>query len=378
MQAARGQTYHIAVGAPLPELGGNPGAFDLVWEAVDLADLEDESGVANDNHEDAEDLGEAIMGSKTIHRDFEAPPPILTVEPGEPEEAGVFTRWYRWTAPETRRFTWVIQDPRFTGAAHYRVTIFAGDSLDNLDFVGSTATSSEADDLMEFVVPMREGQNYMIAVGFPPRDIEIIPGQGFGLYRDVLYWGPTPENDDFDDAIALNGMEGSVAFSIRWSTRDAGEQATSSDSYQTPDSIWYTYEANKSGWYEFYIPNVDLRYAGLGVYQAAGDGGLSSLQRVVIFQPDLSFFEQRAYVKFYAEAGAEYVLRVAYGFNSRALNPNNDEHELRWRETEAPVWIKYLGYVPHSGVDMQGFPVSYSEVVDMSFNTRGDALVLGD
>ncbi len=210
VQVAQGRTYHISVGSPLAEFGIDSGAFDLIWEAVDLENLEDESGVTNDNHGDAVSLGDAITGSQTIHRDSEVPPPILTVEPDEPEEAGVFTRWYRWTAPETRRFTWLIQDPRSgnnAGGSHYRVTIFAGDSLDDLDFVGSTATTTNENDLIEFVVPMVEGEHYMVAVGFPPRDVEVRPGDGFGRYEDVLRWGPTPENDDFDDAIALNGAE---------------------------------------------------------------------------------------------------------------------------------------------------------------------------
>ena len=374
VQAVQGQMYHVCVGSQLPEFGSDPGAFDLIWEAVDREDLEDGSGVTNDNHGDAVSLGGSITGSQTIHRDFEAPPPILTVEPDEPEEAGVFTRWYRWTAPETRRFTWLIQDSRFTGASHYRVAIFAGDSLDDLDFVGSTATSSEADDLIEFVVPMKKDQHYMISVGFPPRDVEIIPGQGFGYYRDVLRWGPTPENDDFDDAIALNGTEGSVRFSPNWATRDAGEQVTSSVLGLSSDSIWYTYEANESGWYKFFIPEIDPSYTSLAVYQAIGGGGLHSLQKVVISYRNFGYGDQQIHVKFYAEAGSEYVLRVAHGRNARALT--NEEYDLRWQETTAPVWIKYLGYVPNSGMDVQGFPVSFSEVVDMSFNTRGDALYL--
>ena len=372
VQAARGQTYYISVGSAPPEAGTIPGAFDLVWKTVDLEDLENSSGVTNDNHGDAVSLGDGITGSQNIHYDREGSLPILTVEPREPEETGTFTRWYHWTVPETRRFTWGIQDPIYTGAAHYRVAIFAGDSLDDLDFVGSTATSSEANDLMEFVVPMEKGQHYMISVGFPTRDIEVEPDRKFPLYRDVLSWGPTPENDDFDDAIALNGMAGNVTFSTRWSTRDADEQATTSDSDTTSDSIWYTYEATESGWYEFFIPEIDSRYTSLAIYQAVGDGGLNSLQTVAISYRNFGYGDQQTHVKFYAEVGSKYVLRIAYGFNSRALTDR--EYELHWRETEAPVWIKYLGYVPNSGMDMQGFPVSFSEIVDMSFNTRGDAL----
>ena len=372
VQAARGQTYHISVGSAPPEVGTIPGAFDLVWEAVDLEDLEDNSGVTNDNHGNAVSLGDGITGSQNIHYDREGTLPVLTVEPREPEETGAFTRWYRWMAPETRRFTWGTQDPLYTGAAHYRVAIFAGDSLDDLDFVGSTATSSEAHDLMEFVVPLEKGQYYMISVGFPTRDVEVEPGRKFPLHRDVLSWGPTPENDDFDAAVALNGIEGSVTFSTKWSTRDADEQATASDSETTSDSIWYTYEANESGWYEFFIPEIDSRYTSLAVYQAVGDGGLNSLQTMAISYRNFGYGDRRTYVKFHAEVGSKYVLRIAHGFNSRALTDR--EYELHWRETEAPVWIKYLGYVPDSGMDLQGFPVSFSEIVDMSFNTRGDAL----
>ena len=371
IQAAQGQTYHIAVGSPLPEFGINPGAFDLIWEAVDLEDLEDDSGVINDNYGDAVSLGDSTTGSKVIHRDVEGPPPILTVEPDEPEETGVFTRWYRWTAPETKRITWLIRDPD-TDAAHYRVTIFEGDALDDLNFVGSTATSSETNDLMEFVVPMEEGQHYMISVGFPPRDIEMVLGVGFASYRDVLSWGPTPGNDDFDDAIALNGAEGNVTFSTKWSTRDTGEQVTASVLGSTSDSIWYTYEANESGWYEFLVLEDRWPYTSLAVYQAIGDGGLNSLQTVVISHSNYGRFGNgNVSLKFYAEAGSEYILRISHGRNSRALV---NEYQLRWQETEAPVWVKFLGYVPNSGMDMQGFPVSFSRIVDMSFNTRGDAL----
>ena len=160
------------------------------------------------------------------------------------------------------------------GGSHYRVTIFAGDSLDDLDFVGSTATITNENDLIEFVVPMVEGEHYTISVGFPPRDVEFITGNGFGRYEDVLRWGATPENDDFDGAIALHGPEGNMTFSTRWSTRDAGEQATAAASDTTSDSIWYTYETNETGWYEFFIPEIDLSYTNLTVYQSRGGRGI--------------------------------------------------------------------------------------------------------
>ncbi len=367
VRAAQGQTYYISVGSPLPEFGINPGAFDLIWEETDLTDRS--SGVTNDNHGDAVSLGHDLTGSKVIHRDTSRPPPILTVEPDEPEEAGVFTRWYRWTAPRTGRFTWVIEDP-LRKSAHYRVAIFEGDSLDNLNFVGSTATSSAANDLIEFVVPMEEGKNYMISVGFPPRDIEMIPGVGFASYRDVLSWGPTPGNDDFDDAIALNGTEGGVMFSTKWSTRDTGEQVMFSIIGATSDSIWYTYEANESGWYEFLIPEIPWQDTRLTVYRPVGDGGLRSLQEVVVSYDNFGRGDSRVSVKFYAAAGSEYILRIAHERGSM----DDNEYELRWRQTEAPAWVKYLGYVPNSGMDMQGFPVSFSEIAEMSFNTKGDVL----
>ncbi len=372
IQAVQGQTYHISVGSAIPELGANPGAFDLIWEAVDLEDLGGNSGVTNDNYSHAVSLGDGITGSQVIYRDFESPPPILTVEPEEPEESGVFTRWYRWTAPETRRFTWIIQDPDYSYGSHYRVAVFEGDSLDDLDFVGSTANTSDTDDLIEFVIPMKQGKHYMISVGFPPRDIGILPDVGFSFYRDVLSWGPTPENDDFDDAVVLNGAKGNVTFNPSWATRDAGEQSTSSSLYYTSDSVWYTYEADESGWYKFFIPSIHRRYTNLAVYQTAGDGGLHSLQTVVMSYANFGYGRQQVHVKFYAESGSEYILRISHGLNSRAIE--DGEYKLRWRETDAPVWLRYLGYVPNSGMDMQGFPVSFSEIVDMSFNTRGDAL----
>ena len=372
VHAARGQTYHISVGSPFPELGSNPGAFDLIWEQVDSDDLEDESGVTNDHHGHAVSLGDGMTGSRAIYLNFDAPSPILTVEPDEPEAAGVFTRWYRWTAPETGRFTWQIRDPGTYGDSHYRVAIFEGDSLSNLDFVGSTAaTPDETNDLFKFVVRMDEGKHYMISVGFPPRDAEVVlAGVRLGPYRDVLSWGSTPENDDFDDAIALHGAQGSVTFTTSWATVDAGEQVTSSASFNTPESIWYTYEVNESGWYEFFIPGVSPLYTSLAVYRAVGDGGVNALQTVVMSYRNFGQGNQTAHVKFYAEAGAEYILRIAHGRNSNTQG----RYDLRWRETKAPVWIKYLGYVPNSGMDMQGSPVSFSRIVDMSFNTRGDAL----
>ena len=188
VQAARGQTYHISIGSPLPESGISPGAFDLIWEAVDWEDLEDNSGVINDNHGDAISLSDGITGSQTIYRNFEAPPPILTVEPGEPLEAGIFTRWYSWMAPETRQFTWLIQDSGVIGTAHYRVTIFEGDSFDDLDLVGSTASAANTNDLTEFTVPMVQGQHYMIAVGFPPRDTKVVPGSNTSPQISPTRW----------------------------------------------------------------------------------------------------------------------------------------------------------------------------------------------
>ena len=107
-----GQEYRIAVAVESAYDAGT--AFELAWRETDRADA------GNDDFEDAERIDGAASSSHGVGVDN-----VATVQPGEPPDTGVRTKWWVWTAPADGRYTWRLADPSH---AELRVAAFSGET----------------------------------------------------------------------------------------------------------------------------------------------------------------------------------------------------------------------------------------------------------
>ena len=307
--AQGGQEYRIAVAAVNAFADGRP--YRLSWETA-------ERDPGNDDFQGAQDLGSEPSSSRDIRISESA-----TVEPGEPVETGVRTAWWVWKAPASGHFTWrsqtsYLDSPYTCQGRCLRLAVFTGETLDELQFVGTTPTDAVTAELTFEAV---EDQRYWLSLGFPPDHSE-----PFLLSRSVeatLRWGPTPENDSLANAASLTGAEGSVSGSNEYATIERGERTGAlGDS-----SIWWSYEAPASGFYRFWVDG-GYGYETLAVYRYA-DGGFGALERLTTSALENAFFRSTEAV-FHAEAGTRYLIRVG----TLAGRPKA-QFRLRWARVEA-------------------------------------------
>ena len=103
----------------------------------------------------------------------------------------------------------------------------------------------------------------------------------------------------------------------------------------------------------------------LAVYQVAGDGSLKLLG--TSHRPGV--FAATTEVVFRAAAGGRY--RVRLGTLGDA--PGGD-FTLRWEETAAPAWLRFVGHLADGGTDGAGDPVHLGRVSSLAFNDDGTVL----
>ncbi len=298
--ADEGQTYRIAIAASTAYRSGV--MFRLIWESV----ASYTGSVENDFFEHATGIG-GMEGS--ANESFGG-----TVEPGEPIETGVGTTWWQWTAPTGGRITW-----RMDGGSDFRLTFFTGDALDNLQLVGTLTGGSD------FVLDAAGDARYWIAAGQSPESI--------GRWRSRptgFTWGPTPANDDREEASPINGASGSTVAALGFATTAANEPQ---DTVGT-DSVWWRWRAPASGWQRFWVEGDPLSTI-LSVYpdsssmRAAGHSERSLLAngRVEVYVP--------------VRAGQQIDIRLS----SRPDVERDTSPTIRWESSDAPAAIAYKGEV---------------------------------
>ena len=283
-----------------------------------------------------------------------------TVEPGEPDETGVRTQWWVWTAPEDGRYTWRIQGTE----THLQVTAFAGPAgarevnLEDLSLIGATGPYLTS---TEFVFDAVAERRYWIAAGIPMGDLAAFAESGM---MDNLAWGPTPENDSLANASSLAGASGTVSGSNEFATTDRGERVGRFGH----SSLWWTWEAPAAGWYRFWVDDAS---SVLAAYQAGGDGfgGLDLIAISYAEQTDISeeLGEGRTEILLYAEPGVRYTVRLG------TLGQGAGEFELQWDEAEPPVWLKYAG---RSSPAQLGLERGNSDIGSLAFNELGTTLYM--
>ena len=113
--AGGGKEYRIAVAEPNAYSSGSP--YQLSWSSLDSRS----NAPPNDDIVDAEPMAGTASSEHLIGIDR-----YSTVEPGEPVETGVRTKWWVWQAPEDGYYTWRLTDSG-EGAPQYsklQVTVF--------------------------------------------------------------------------------------------------------------------------------------------------------------------------------------------------------------------------------------------------------------
>ena len=333
--ARAGREYRIAVAAKDAYAAGV--SYELTWEEATEREAD------NDDFQGAREFASASPEQVFIDQDS-------TVEPGEPVETGVRTKWGVWTAPEDGRFTW-----RFAQApvSKLRVAAFAGAALEDLQLVGAADANLT---WTGFTFDAVADRRYWISAGLPAGD-----DGAFVLNSSSaeLRWGRTPENDDLASAAALAGASGSVTGSNRFATIERGERVRR----EGHSSLWWIWEAPASGWFRFRM-DAATAPAALAVYRSDGDGdGPGPLELV-----GSSAGSDPVEVFLQAERGVRYHIRL--GTQGDA---DGGDFTIRWEEF-GPVWLKYVGRLADGDTDSTGGRVELPDLTALAFNGDGTAL----
>ena len=339
--AKKDAKYHIMVASPNAESGG--WEFDkLLWEKVE------ETDTSNDMFEFANILDDVRTGSERVWANSEA-----SVEPDEPMESGIQTRWWKWRAPEAGSFTW------YWNNATLNVAAFSGSSFTQLEPSMLTDGSSSR---MEFAIDAIQNEEYWFSIGRIEHEIQAyVPGIGAST---LLSWGATPDNNTLDGAISLSGPHGSESGSVQYAT-------TESDGFSGlgHSSLWYTYEVEETGWYRFHIGGSSVSPLRIAAFNRTGEN--QDLELVMVSRPSGYYSEYPIEVYVYGEAGSSIVLRVG---SSIRHSPNS--FILQWERSAAPQWLRYLGRIDHGRRDGSGNIAKLPSSGESVFNEDGTALYI--
>ena len=189
----------------------------------------------------------------------------------------------------------------------------------------------------------------------------ILPHRVFA--SGTLIWGPTPANDDLSGAPSLTQAAGSISGSNRFATSDQGERHPTVGR----STLWWTYEAPKSGWVEFSV-------------EGTGGPWVLSVHRIRRRARESSRSSARA-------CGAEN--RTSPPRSSSRPNPacgtplpwvstdppRAETSTWSWSEAEPRTWLRYAGRLASGGIDAAGRTVEFHDLGAMAFN--GPALYVG-
>ena len=322
--ARSGDVYRIAVAAADAFAGG--GRFDLSWAPLERA--ADDDALAGAVEWPSREVS-VYVG------------PAATVEPGEPADSGVRTRWRSWTAPRTGEFTW-----RLTGPAGLSLAAFSGDSLDTLALLGTARDTG-----IEFTFGAEEGRQYRFAVG-----VENGHASAFTtpyVTGGTVDYGPTPSNDAWSEAALLAAASGTVTGSNRYATTEPHERISDVGH----SSVWWTFEAPADGWYRFWIDETHRPFTLSAYVPATGSAG--QLEMIVSSRQGAVDDHE---ITFQVAAGARVAIRVGTFGNAQGA-----DFTLHWEETEAPNLLRYAGRFTSPRIGNH-------ETVRMAFDSTGQAL----
>ena len=292
---------------------------------------------ANDRFADAAPL---VGGEGTIPVDLVR----ATPEPGEPgigpdDGRPLGSLWYEWTAPSTDLVRFGTESAG-TAPTDARLDVYQGGHVAGLDHIVSNrhvellgVTSRGVSEfrtlITDAVFLAQAGETFRIRVarGGPSAPL-------------VLRWhqGPRPGNDDFTDAAALAGTEGSVDGTNLGATLESGESLGPLSA-----TTWYRWTAPENGAWRFEVDSVHvLRVA------AFTGGGVGNL-RLVSGYPDTA-------ASFKARGGDEYRIAVA----SRDAYVSSGSYGLAWEKAQ---------WTPAHGDDFAGGTIGQETSIDLTRHT---------
>ena len=349
LRVQAGAEYRIAVAARDAFQAGR--AFTLTWE-------KHEQDAGADDFANAAGL-EGATGSEgiTVRADH-------SVEPGEPAQTGVRTRWWGWTAPSNGRFAWHLSDASHT---EIKLAVFApveaadaegAPSLATLELLASTGPRVTG---TELAFDAAGGQRYWISAGLHSGDsTAFLPRNRSATLR----WGETPANDSLAQAIALDGSSGTTTFAGLFATLDPGER----DGILGASSLWWSFTPPKAGWYRFWLDETTS--ATLAVYRVRG-AGFDGLQLVARSHGDWQApdADDATAVLFDAVAEQRYLIRVG-----QRGERDDSETTLNWDEANAPTWLRYAGRLRASALGLDAPETRATPA--LAFEDRGAVLYL--
>ena len=327
--ARAGVAYWIAVAMPDAEESGSP--YELTWRRGEFSS-------DNDMFARSRPLPGMSSGAAEVDVDIKS-----SVEPDEPEETGVRTRWWTWEAPEDGLYTWWLEPPPSWRLGQLQVRAFSGASLQDLRLVGAAGLLAPH----EFSVSVVAGEALQLASGFPASGPDAFNAYGMS---GELSWGPTPANDTIATATLIDREYGAVTGSTRFATTDQGVRVD----VVGRSAVWWTFDAPADGWYRFSAGGESGPWA---VTVHDGDG-----TNIVASSRWQSTLKDGAEVLFYATAGS--ASRISVGVYGGSTG---GEFTLRWDSAEAPVWLRYIGKLADGDRDRNDQPVEIRMAGELAF-----------
>ena len=331
--AQSGEIYRVAVAAEDAFAAGS--RFELSWAAAErVAGNDDLAGTTG------LPAGEESSWSASV----DSRP---TVEPGEPVDSGVRTRWWSWTAPATGEYTW-----RLNGSLGMSLAAFSGDSFETMELLGTATDTS-----IEFAFSAEQGQAYRFAGG-------VLAGHASAFtdsyIRGEVEFGPTPSNDAWSFAAVLAEASGMVTGSNRYATTEPYERIRDVGH----SSVWWTFEAPADGWYRFWVDETYLPFT-LSSYVH----GTSASQLELIVSSRQHAGTGRVEITLQAEAGIRYAIRLGTFGDAQGA-----DFTLHWEETEAPTLLRYTGQFTLESEDTGSGTYEITNLGRMAFDPTGQAL----
>lgn len=323
--ARAGRTYRVAVGVRSAD--ASPLEFTLNWRRTTM----DELPGTNHLFKNATELG-GPEGLEVLAYDgwYEG----FIVEPDEPMATGAGTRWWQWTAPADGRYTWRMDQSHtrragWSTSTAFRLSIFSGDALDNLQLMGWLRSGGAA-----LVLDATGGTRYWIAVGRSPDSTGYLPLQ-FVRHPEEFTWGPTPTNDERSAPKPVAGVAGSDEALLGYATRASDEPSD----FAGTGSVWWRWRAPTSGWQRFWVEGHPISTV-IGIYP-------DTVSRQAIADSERTFLlNGRVEVHLLASVGQSYDIRVTSrpGLSQNLTGAREAlSATLRWEAADVPAFLAYKG-----------------------------------
>ena len=268
INAVAGTTYSIAVDG----YNGAVGGLSLSWFPW------------NDNFAEAFVLTGAVGSVSGLNVG-------TSKEPGEPNhagDAGGRSVWYRWTAPATGRYHLDTLGSSFDTL----LAIYTGSTVSGLTVVASNDDAGSTSSAVGFSATA--GTTYSIAVD----------GYAGATGAFMLSWFNN-WNDNFADALVLNGATGDVSGSNAGATKQTSEPSHAG--YVGGASVWYRWTAPASGTVTFDTEGSGIDSL-MAVYTGSAVGSLSPVASNDDLDYDGGIYTSG--VSFNASAGVIYRIAV--------------------------------------------------------------------